>query len=76
MTSLTRIDWPGFSVRSRTMLLRLLSKPMTATRSRIGVVPDVSWEAGGSFACSTTPFSGISSLEQAARARTATAIAA
>ena len=38
-TSLTRIAWPGFSVRSRTMPLRLLSKPSTATRCAIGVTP-------------------------------------
>jgi len=75
MMSLTRIDCPGFSVISRTMPLRLLSKPITAMRSRMGVVPDVSCEAGGSLACSTTPFSGTSSFEQAAKTNPAAAIA-
>jgi hypothetical protein len=39
MTSPTRKAWPGFIVRSREMPLRLLSRPITATRSAIGVVP-------------------------------------
>jgi hypothetical protein len=39
MTSPARIAWPGFSVSSREMPLRLLSSPSTATRSAIGVVP-------------------------------------
>jgi len=34
-----RIACPGLSVRSRTMPLRLLRKPSTATRSAIGVIP-------------------------------------
>jgi hypothetical protein len=38
-TSLTRTDCPGFNVRSRTIPLRLLSSPSTATRSAIGVTP-------------------------------------
>jgi len=47
VTSFTRIAWPGFSVRSRTMPLRLLSKPSTATRSAIGVTPGTSAAARG-----------------------------
>lgn len=38
MTTLpTRISWPGFSSISRVWPLRLLSNPITATRSAIGV---------------------------------------
>ena len=47
MTSLTRIAWPGFKVRSRTIPLRLLRSPSTATRSAIGVTPGWSAEARG-----------------------------
>jgi hypothetical protein len=39
MTSPARTDWPGFNRMSRTMLLRLLRSPSTATRSFIGVTP-------------------------------------
>ena len=39
MASLICSDWPGFKVRSRTIPLRLLRKPSTATRSAIGVTP-------------------------------------
>lgn len=39
IASFTRSDWPGFIVRLRTMPLRLLSSPITATRSAIGVIP-------------------------------------
>jgi len=38
-TSPTRMAWPGFISRSREMPLRLLSRPITATRWAIGVVP-------------------------------------
>jgi hypothetical protein len=38
-TSSTRRACPGRKVRLREMPLRLLSSPMTATRSAIGVVP-------------------------------------
>jgi hypothetical protein len=39
ITSSTRTPWPGLSVRFREMPLRLLSRPITAVRSAIGVVP-------------------------------------
>ena len=39
MTSPSRTDWPGRSVRSRDRPLRLLSSPSTAVRWAIGVVP-------------------------------------
>jgi hypothetical protein len=42
ITSLTRNAWPGFMTRSRDRPLRLLSRPITATRSFIGVVPGAS----------------------------------
>ena len=45
-TSLTRTDWPGRSAMSRTMPLRLLSRPSTATRSAIGVTPSAAPAAG------------------------------
>ncbi len=41
--SLMRSAWPGLSMMSRTMPLRLLSRPSTATRSAIGVTPG--WSA-------------------------------
>ncbi len=37
--SLTRTAWPGLKVMSRTIPLRLLISPSTATRSAIGVTP-------------------------------------
>jgi len=39
MASPALTDCPGFIVRLRTIPLRLLRKPMTATRSFIGVSP-------------------------------------
>jgi hypothetical protein len=39
ITSPARIASPGFSVRSREIPLRLFRRPITATRSPIGVVP-------------------------------------
>lgn len=42
MASPIRIAWPGFSVRSRLWPLRLLRKPITATRWAIGVLPGTS----------------------------------
>jgi len=38
-TSPTRSACPGFSVTSRALPLRLFSRPSTATRCAIGVVP-------------------------------------
>ena len=46
IASLTRTDWPGLSAMSRTMPLRLLSRPSTATRSAIGVTPSAAPAAG------------------------------
>jgi hypothetical protein len=42
-----RIACPGRKVRSRTMPLRLLSKPSTATRCAMGVTPGRSAPARG-----------------------------
>jgi hypothetical protein len=42
ITSSTRTAWPGRSVRLREMPLRLLRRPITATRSAMGVVPGAS----------------------------------
>ena len=39
IASVTRTDIPGFIRRSRTMPLRLFRRPITATRSCIGVTP-------------------------------------
>jgi len=39
IASFTRTDIPGFIRRSRTIPLRLFRRPMTATRSCIGVTP-------------------------------------
>jgi len=39
ITSPTRTVWPGRKVRSRVSPVRLLSRPSTATRCAIGVVP-------------------------------------
>ena len=45
-TSPTRIASPGFKVRSRDAPLRLLSRPITATRCAIGVEPaKTDWSA-------------------------------
>lgn len=41
--SLIRTAWPGFRTMSRTIPLRLLSSPSTATRCAMGVTP--SWSA-------------------------------
>jgi hypothetical protein len=54
ITSLARIAWPGRSVKSRTMPLRLLSSAITATRSAIGVAPLASASVGtGVFSAMT-----------------------
>ena len=37
VASFSRTAWPGFKVKSRTIPLRLFNRPITATRSAIGV---------------------------------------
>ena len=75
IASFTRTAIPGFIFRLRTMPLRLLRKPITATRSAIGVtpasLPDSTWPPAlwpeGCFLASFDPQAASASASEAAR---------
>ena len=54
MASPTRKAWPGFIFRSVSMPLRLFNRPITATRSGMGVVPGAGATSGCGMSTVTT----------------------